>query len=114
MASEPRVLLAAYSEVGVVCLEELLSQGANVVGVYSHADDQFEEIWFRSVARTATEAGIPVFTPEDINSREEIDRIRDLKPDILFSFYFRNMIVPEILSIPPMGEIGRASCRERV
>ncbi len=103
MASEPRVLLAAYSEVGVVCLEELLSQGANVVGVYSHADDQFEEIWFRSVARTATEAGIPVFTPEDINSREEIDRIRDLKPDILFSFYFRNMIVPEILSIPPMG-----------
>ncbi len=103
MRSEPRVLLAAYSEVGVVCLEELLSQGAHVVGVYSHADDQFEEIWFRSVARVATDAGIPVFTPEDINATTEIDRIKSLEPDILFSFYYRKMISGGILSIPPMG-----------
>ena len=103
MKSEPRVILAAYSEVGVVCLEELLAQGACVVGVFTHADDQFEEIWFRSVARIAAEAGIPVFTPEDINSPIEIERIRALEPDFLFSFYYRNMITPEILSIPPMG-----------
>ena len=103
MKSEPRVLLAAYSEVGVVCLEELLAQGAHVVGVYTHADDQFEEIWFRSVARVAAEAGIPVYTPGDINSPSEIERIRTLRPDFLFSFYYRKMIVPEILSIPAMG-----------
>lgn len=103
MKSEPRVLLAAYSEVGVVCLEELLSQGARVIGVFTHADDQFEEIWFRSVAVTASKAGIPVFTPEDINAPEEIRRIRALRPDFLFSFYYRKMITQEILSIPPLG-----------
>lgn len=103
MRSEPRVLLAAYSEVGVVCLEELLSQGAHIVGVYSHADDQFEEIWFRSVARVAADAGIPVFTPENINAPNEIDRIRRLEPDILFSLYYRKMISGEILSIPRLG-----------
>ncbi|NLH95365.1 MAG: formyltransferase [Synergistaceae bacterium] len=103
MKTEPRVLLAAYSEVGVVCLEELLAQKAQVVGVFSHADDQFEEIWFRSVARTAAEAGIPVFTPENINAPEEIERIRGLRPDILFSFYYRKLISKEILDIPPLG-----------
>lgn len=103
MRTEPRVLLAAYSEVGVVCLEELLAQGARVVGVFTHADDQFEEIWFRSVARTAADSGIPVFTPEDINAAEEIKRIRELRPDILFSFYYRKLISKEILDIPPMG-----------
>lgn len=103
MASEPRVMLAAYSEVGVVCLEELLARKANVVAVFTHADDQFEEIWFRSVARVAAEAGIPVFTPEDINAPEEVERIRDLRPDFLFSFYFRKMISPEILAIPARG-----------
>lgn len=103
MTSEPRIILAAYSEVGVVCLEELLAQGAHVVGVFTHADDQFEEIWFRSVARVATDAGIPVYTPEDINATAEIERIRALRPDFLFSFYYRKMITPEILSIPPMG-----------
>jgi len=103
MKAEPRVLLAAYSEVGVVCLEELLAQKAQVVGVFTHADDQFEEIWFRSVARTAAEAGIPVFMPENINAAEEIERIRGLRPDILFSFYYRKLISKEILDIPQLG-----------
>ncbi len=103
MKAEPRVLLAAYSEVGVVCLEELLAQKAQVVGVFTHADDQFEEIWFRSVARTAAEAGIPVFMPENINAAEEIARIRGLRPDILFSFYYRKLISKEILDIPRLG-----------
>ena len=103
MKTDPRVLLAAYSEVGVVCLEELLAQGARVVGVFTHADDQFEEIWFRSVARTAADAGIPVFTPEDINAPEEIETIRRLEPEILFSFYYRKLISRAILDIPRLG-----------
>ena len=47
MSKRPAIVLFAYSEVGSVCLEELLKDGANVAAVYTHEDDPNEEIWFR-------------------------------------------------------------------
>ena len=31
------------------------------------------------------------------------EMIADMKPDVIFSFYYRNMIPMEILAIPPIG-----------
>jgi hypothetical protein len=95
---EPRVVVFAYSEVGTRCLETLLRLGAHVVGVFTHEDDPKETIWFRSVAQTAREAGLPVlFGPPT----EE--RVRALRPDLLFSFYYRDMIGESILRLPGLG-----------
>ena len=66
MTTRPKLALFAYSEVGCVCLEELIKDGANVAIVYTHEDDPNEEIWFRSVKKTAEENNIPVRTPAKI------------------------------------------------
>lgn len=95
---EPRVVVFAYSEVGTRCLETLLRLGAHVVGVFTYEDDPQETIWFHSVAQTALEAGLPVlFGPPT----EE--RVRALRPDLLFSFYYRDMIGESILRLPGLG-----------
>lgn len=55
------------------------------------------------MARLAAEQGIPVWAPEDVNHPLWIERIREMKPDVLFSFYYRNLLGDEILSLAPKG-----------
>jgi UDP-4-amino-4-deoxy-L-arabinose formyltransferase/UDP-glucuronic acid dehydrogenase (UDP-4-keto-hexauronic acid decarboxylating) len=55
------------------------------------------------VAELAAVHNIPVYAPEDINHPLWVERIRGMEPDIIFSFYYRNMVGKEILEIPPAG-----------
>ena len=102
MADRPRVALLAYSEVGVRCLETLRELGSSVVAVFTYRDDPEEAIWFRSVAATASDAGIPVFF-ENPNAPEGRELLGALAPDLLLSAYYRDMIAPEVLALAPGG-----------
>ncbi len=62
-----------------------------------------ENHFFGSVTRLAAEQGIPVWAPEDVNHPLWIERIREMKPDVLFSFYYRNLLGDEILNLAPKG-----------
>ncbi len=101
--SNKRVVVFAYHDVGYACLDVLLRRGANVVALFTHEDNPQEEIWFKSVAALAREHAIPVYTPDKINTPEWIERIRASRPDILFSFYYRNMICEPIVALAPLG-----------
>jgi len=98
-----RAVVLAYHDIGCVGIEALLRHGFDVAAVFTHGDDPHEATWFRSVAVEATQHGIPVFAPEDVNHPLWVERIRDLAPDVLFSFYYRKLVHEEILSIPPQG-----------
>jgi len=93
----------AYHNVGVTCLRVLLRHGIDVKRVVTHADQPGENIWFESVAGLAAEAGIPASTPDDPNRPEFIAELAALKPDFLFSFYYRQMLSPDLLAIAPRG-----------
>lgn len=98
-----RAVVFAYQEVGFVCLEALLEAGVEVGCLFTHEDDPDEEIWFRTPAALAREHGIPVFTPDDIKEGKWTEAVRDLRPDVIFSFYYRKMIPNSILEIAPVG-----------
>ena len=100
--NRPPIALFAYSEVGSACLEYLIRDGANVAVVYTHEDDPKEEIWFRSVKDTAQKNTIDVRTPSKIEE-DEIDFLKQLQPELIFSFYYRAMIPGEVLEIPKLG-----------
>lgn len=100
-----KVVVCAYHNVGYRCLEELLKQGADVRLVFTHEDSPTEEIWFRSVRELADQHGIPHLTT-DINEPANVAKVREIAPDLLFSFYYRNMIKPEVLSIPRLGALN--------
>lgn len=102
----PRAVVFAYHNVGVRCLKVLLAHGIDVALVVTHTDDPHERIWFDSVAAITADYGIPTIAPENPNAPEELQRLRDLAPDFLFSFYYRRMLMPELLAIAPRGALN--------
>jgi methionyl-tRNA formyltransferase len=101
--SRPRILFFGYSEVGYQCLDLLISRGENVIGLITHQDHPNEKIWFKTPALAAAEHGIPVFTPDSVNTPEWREKIAEMKPDLILSVYYRQMIGQKILDLPPLG-----------
>jgi len=101
-----RTVVCAYSAVGHACLTELLELSADVRLVVTHADSPGERIWFDSVAECARSAGIPVISPKDINEAGVFETLARVEPQLLFSFYFRQMIRPEVLQLATEGALN--------
>ena len=101
--SKPRILFFGYSEVGCECLALLLERGDNVIALITHEDNPNEKIWFKTPAVAAKAKGVPIFTPEKVNTPEWVERIAALKPDLILSVYYRNMISSKILPLAPLG-----------
>ncbi len=101
--TRPRILFFGYSEVGFEGLSLLLERGDDVVALITHEDNPHEKIWFKTPAVAARERGIPVFTPETVNTPEWRERIAALRPDLILSVYYRHMIGTKILALPRLG-----------
>ncbi len=93
----------AYHDVGCRCLKVLLDERIEVPLVITHRDNPEERIWFASVAELSRARAIETLMPDDPNTTEIAGRIRDLRPDFLFSFYYRLMLGAPLLSIPGRG-----------
>ncbi len=98
-----KAIVFAYHDIGCVGLQALVDAGYDVQAVFTHTDSPDENNFFASVARLGAGLNLPVYAPEDINHPLWVDRIRELQPDIIFSFYYRNMISDEVLSLAPKG-----------
>jgi len=98
-----KVVVLAYHTIGCTGIRALLAQGFDIQAVFTHEDDPNENIWFESVAELAAANDLPVYAPDDINHPLWVERIRKMEPDIIFSFYYRNMVGKEILDLPPAG-----------
>ncbi len=108
MSGGPRILVFAYSDVGYECLTFLIENKENIVALYTHRDNPNEKIWFPSVEQLARANNIPVFFADYFATDAEQKEIRGLKPDLIFSFYYRNMIPDWILALPTLGRVQHA------
>ena len=98
-----RAVVFAYHDVGCRCLRVLLDERIEVPLVVTHRDRPDERIWFASVAGLARARAIETLVPDDPNAPQIVERIRDLRPDFLFSFYYRLMLGAALLAIPRRG-----------
>jgi methionyl-tRNA formyltransferase len=105
LSGKKSIVVCAYHNVGYRCLQELIRQQADVALVFTHDDSPSEEIWFQSVRELAHKHGIPVMT-SDVNLNENITLLKEIAPDLLLSFYYRNMIRNEVLEIPTLGALN--------
>ena len=102
-----RCVVFAYHDVGVRCLRVLLAQGLaqglEIGLVVTHTNAPGETIWFESVEQLAREYGLPVLTPDQPNSEALYQKIAELSPDFIFSFYYRHMLPARLLSLAKEG-----------
>ncbi len=99
---DARCVLFAYHEVGYACAEALIAMGAPIAALFTHRDTPGEEIWWRSCSELAQANSIPVFLPEAIGPRE-IAQVAALRPGIIHSFYYRNLLPTELIELAPLG-----------
>ena len=98
-----KAIVFAYHNMGVTGITKLLDHGFSLPLVFTHEDSPDENVWFGSVQALCREKGIPFVMPSSPNTPEWVSKIRDIKPDYIFSFYYRYMISGDILSIPGYG-----------
>ena len=99
----PTAVVMAYHDIGCAGLESLWAAGFDVRAVFTHTDSAHEAQWFGSVAQLSAKRELNVYAPEQINHPLWIERVRQLAPNFLFSFYYRKLLSPEFLDIPCQG-----------
>lgn len=113
-ANAKTAVVFAYHNVGVRCLKVLLAQGVHIALVITHQDNPNENIWFESVAELCREHGIPFETPDDVSGAKDgvdhgavwLDRLTELAPDFIFSFYYRSMLPMDLLKTARQGALN--------
>jgi methionyl-tRNA formyltransferase len=98
-----KAIVFAYSNVGDRCLRVLRARGVEVPLVVTHRDQPGETIWFRRVAETAEELGLPVLYSDDPANPALQDAVEAAAPDFIFSFYWRLMLPRSVLAAVPRG-----------
>ena len=101
--SAPRVVVFAYSDIGHASLALLLERGARVAAVYTHTDTPGEHLWFPSVAKLAAEHDIPVQLDADLRQPRELSDFTALAPDLILSFYYREIIPQPAIDVAKLG-----------
>ncbi len=98
-----KTVVFAYHDMGCLGIEALLSAGYEISAIFTHTDNPGEKAFYGSVARLAAERGIPVYAPDNVNHPLWVERIAQLSPEVIFSFYYRHLICDEILQLAPRG-----------
>jgi methionyl-tRNA formyltransferase len=100
-----RVLLIGTVEFSLRTLEKLIGLNVDVVGVCTKETSSFNSD-FSDLKPICTSNSIPCLYVNDINSKDSVKWIKELKPDIIFCFGWSSLIKKDILNIPPMGVVG--------
>lgn len=100
-----RIVFIGTVEFSKKTLEKLVLLKANIVGVCTKEKSAFNSDYADLTPLCRTNQ-IPYQYVDDINSEDNINWIRRLKPDIIFCFGWSSLIKKELLNIAPMGIIG--------
>ncbi|PHM56658.1 bifunctional UDP-4-amino-4-deoxy-L-arabinose formyltransferase/UDP-glucuronic acid oxidase ArnA [Xenorhabdus sp. KK7.4] len=98
-----KAVIFAYHDIGCAGLNALVKAGFDIRAIFTHVDDPNENNFFSSVARAGADLGLSVFAPENVNHPLWVEHIREMQPDIIFSFYYRDMLSQDILSLAKKG-----------
>ncbi|WP_241622394.1 bifunctional UDP-4-amino-4-deoxy-L-arabinose formyltransferase/UDP-glucuronic acid oxidase ArnA [Rosenbergiella australiborealis] len=98
-----KAIVFAYHDIGCTGIRSLLDTGISIEAIFTHTNNQNENIFFDSVAQLAATYGIPVYAPENINHPLWIEKITQYKADVIFSFYYRQLLAQEIIDSVPCG-----------
>lgn len=100
-----RIVFIGAVEFSASALRELISMGAEVVGVCTLRSSSFNAD-HHDLTPIAQAAAIPVCPTTDLNSQDGIDWIKRQLPDVIFCFGWSRLFREPLLSLPPLGVIG--------
>lgn len=100
-----KILFIGTVEFSYQALIKLIALDADIAGVCTKEKSKFNSD-FADITPLCRKNNIPFKFVYDINSVENINWIKNLKPDIIFCFGWSNLIKKELLTLAPMGVVG--------
>lgn len=104
-----RVVFMGTPDFAAASLMQLLSDGFDVVGVFTQPDKpkgRGMTLSASPVKELAVQHGIPVFQPEKMRDGTALEALKGLQPDILAVVAYGRILPPEILEVPVFGAVN--------
>lgn len=104
-----RIVFMGTPDFSVPILRRILMDGFKVIGVVTQPDrpvGRKRVLTPPPVKKEAEKHGIPVFQPEKLRQSEELEQIIALKPDLIVTAAFGQILPKELLDAPPFGCIN--------
>ena len=104
-----RVVFMGTPDIAATCLKKVIADGFEIVGVYTQPDrpkGRGMKMVFSPVKEVAIAHNIPVFQPENFRADEDVDALRELKPDIIAVVAYGRILPQRVLDIPACGCIN--------
>ena len=104
-----RVVFMGTPDIAATCLNRILADGFEVVGVYTQPDrpkGRGMKMVFSPVKEVAIVNNIPVFQPENFRADEDVQVLADLKPDLVAVVAYGRILPQRVLDIPTYGCIN--------
>ena len=101
-----RVVFMGTPDIAATCLKKILADGFDVVGVYTQPDrpkGRGMKMVYSPVKEVALAKDIPVFQPENFRSDEDVDALRQLRPDVVAVVAYGRILPQRVLDIPAKG-----------
>lgn len=101
-----RIVFMGTPEIAKTCLQRIVEEGHNVVGVYTKPDtpkNRGMKMAMSPVKEYAITQEIPVFQPATFRDDEVVETFRSLNPDLAVVVAYGKILPQRVLDIPPMG-----------
>lgn len=109
MKNNYRIVFMGTPDFGIPSLDALCANDYEPIAIYTQPDrinGRGKKIIYSPVKSFAIDHNIPYFQPESLRNEEEIERLRDLKPDLLIVIAYGKILPKAILDIPTYGAIN--------
>ena len=101
-----RVVFMGTPDIAATCLKKILADGFDVVACYTQPDrpkGRGMKMVFSPVKEVAIANNIPVFQPENFRADEDVEALRELKPDVVAVVAYGRILPQRVLDIPAKG-----------
>ncbi|PWW27425.1 methionyl-tRNA formyltransferase [Cytobacillus oceanisediminis] len=104
-----KIVFMGTPDFSVPVLQQIIKDGYDVIGVVTQPDrpvGRKKVLTPPPVKVEAQKQGIPVYQPEKIRQPEELEKILSLKPDLIVTAAFGQILPKELLEAPKHGCIN--------
>jgi methionyl-tRNA formyltransferase len=109
MTASIRIIMLGTGDFALPTFEHLIATGHTVVALVTQPDrpqGRKQTLIPSLIKQSAQSRKIAVEQPEDVNAPEGLNSIRDLKPDLLVTAAYGQILSATLLSIPRLGGIN--------
>jgi len=102
-----KIILFGHQNWGIKAVETINQTNHDLVHVYTHPldMDKNEKVWYDSLTQVCKKLGIAV-TEQNFVSDLDVEKIKQMNPDLIISAGWRRLIPSSISTIPKYGSIN--------